>query len=157
MGYPVEWRGRHLTVSELTVGVKERFCKWLRVKLRADAEEDNAGYPAKLNAYLDGLRARVWWVADRMSPSVWEWMYKSHEGGRMYARLLLGVKAAGKPDDPLVMNDEDLDAFLGEKEADERSDYMLALAAVHADADPKAKARPESGSAPTGTSSTAAS
>jgi hypothetical protein len=42
--------------------------------------EDFAGYPAKFNAYADGLRARVWWVADRMSPTVWEWMYKSSRG-----------------------------------------------------------------------------
>ncbi len=149
--YPVEWKGRTLGVGELTGGVKERFCKWLRHKLRTDAEEDYAGYPAKLNAYLDGLRARVWWVADRMSPAVWEWLYKSHEGGRMYARLLLGVKATGKADEPDVMTDEELDEFLDTKEADATSDYMVALNAVHADANPKAKARPGNTSAPTGT------
>ncbi len=142
--YPVEWNGKTLGVGELTGGVKEAYCKWLRTKLRKDAEEDNAGYPAKLNAYLDGLRARVWWVADRMSPTVWEWMYKSVEGGRYYARLLLGVSEKDMPD-------AELDEFLDVKEADPASDYMVAIAAVHEEANPKAKARPANTSAPTGT------
>lgn len=142
--YPVAWRGKALGVGELTGGVKEGFCKWLRLKLRTDAEQDYAGYPAKLNSYLDGLRARVWWVADRMSPAVWEWMYKSHEGGRYYARLLLGVSEKDMPD-------AELDEFLDEKEADATSDYMVALNAVHEGANPKAKARPANTSAPTGT------
>jgi hypothetical protein len=159
--YPVEWEGRSLSLGKLTVGVKQAFCDWLVRKLRADAERDFAGYPAKFNAYADGLRARVWWVADRMSPTVWEWMYKSVEGGRQYARLLLGVNEKELPD-------ADLDRLVDAKEGEQTradatlaaegvpppyppvNDYMRALAEIHETANPKATARPESSSGPTG-------
>ncbi len=142
--YPVEWDGKTFHLSDLTGGVKQGFCEWLILRLRADAERDYAGYPAKRNEYLDGLRARVWWVAARMSPTVWEWLNKSVEGGRQYARLLLGVN-------PKELSDDDLTRMLDEKEADETSDYMVALGKIHEEANPKAKARPGNTSAPTGT------
>lgn len=142
--YPVAWGEKTLHLSNLTGGIKRAFCDWVVLRLRTDAEADYAGYPAKRNEYLDGLRARVWWVAGRMSPTTWEWLYKSHEGGRQYARLLLGVGEKEMPD-------AELDEFLDAKEADPASDYMVALALIHEDANPKAKARPANTSAPTGT------
>ena len=142
--YPVEWNGKTLGLGKLTGGIKKAFCEWIILKLRTDAEVDNAGYPAKLNAYLDGLRARVWWIASRMSPTVWEWLYKSYEGGLQYARLMLNVSVK-------EMTDDELGQFLDEKEADPASDYMVALNLIHEEANPKATARPTSGSESTGT------
>lgn len=160
--YPVKWRERDdLSLSPLTIGIKQGFCEWLVKKLRADAEKDFLGYPAKLNSYLDGLRARTWWVSEKMSPNVWEWLYKSIEGGRQYTRLLLGVSQKD-------MSDADLEAFIDEKEGEQAAadaklaaegipppyppvnDYMRALQEIHETANPKATG-PESGSGPTGT------
>lgn len=159
--YPVRWRTHDLAMSDLTVGMKRAFCDWLVQKLRAEALQDLRGQTTVLNAYLDGVRARVWWVAAGASPAVVDAL-KSPDGGLQYTRLLFGDSAK-------ALSDDELRELVDEKEAEQAAadeaaaaaghpgpyppanDYTLALDAVHEAANPKAPARPTSGSATTGT------
>jgi len=163
--YPVRWRDRDFVMEDLTVGKKKAFCDWLILKLRSEAIVDLRGQTNVLSAYLDGLRARVWWVANGASPAVVDAL-KSPEGGLQYNRLLFGESAKGLTDDELA-------ALVADKEAEQEAanegavaggfkpsedcpfppanDYMLALEAIHEAANPKRQARPTSGSATTGT------
>lgn len=162
--YPVKWRTHDLAMGDLTVGMKKAFCAWLVHKLRADAIADLRGQTNVLNAYLDGVRARVWWVAGGASPAVVDAL-KSPDGGLYYTRLLFGDSAKALADDELreLMDEKEAEQVGADEVAAAAgheppyppvNDYTLALDAVHEAANPKARGPATSGSATTGTPST---
>lgn len=169
--YPVKWKGRDYTMTDVTVGMKRKFCEELVQRLKAEAIEEYRRMPTVLNAYLDGLKSRVWWVARGMSAAVAEFI-KSPDGNLIYNRMLFGESVKGMTDDELqaLIDDKEREQQAANDEADAAgfkasednpypsvNDYMLALDAIHASMGPKAPAPATSGSAPTGTPSTGSS
>jgi hypothetical protein len=127
--YPVEWQGVTYHLSDLTVGVKKKFCTWLRQRLKAEAIEDHAGRPDVRDEVLASVGALVWWGDVSCSPTVAQWL-QSLDGGRQLNRLLFGESAK-------AMSDADFGAMLKAKEADPASDYMAAIHSIRDAAGPK--------------------
>lgn len=153
--FPVEWKGLSLSLSYLTVAVKERFCDWLYGYLTDQACKRLAGRQA-LTAYLDSLFAdKPWWGAGRLSHHV-QTALAGQDGGTMYTRLLLGDSAK-------ALSDADIQQFIEDKEreqaeANERAaadstapvlnDYTRAMNAITEHEFPKVVAGSASGLTP---------
>ena len=127
--YPVEWRGKAYAMSDLTVGVKKKFCTFLRQRLKAEVCEDYADDPVTRDEQLAGVGSLCWWGDAGCSATVGKWI-RSPEGGLYLNRLLFGDDAKG-------LTDADLLALMAEKEPDPASDYMVAMHTIREVANPK--------------------
>ncbi len=129
--YPVTWRDREYHLSDLTIGIKRAYCKWLGRRMLDNARDMMNS--AEFVEYRDSIiSSPPQWVGD--PPLA---VYTSFQGGidspgyRQLTKLLLGPDAKD-------LTDDDLTAFLTEKEADENSDYRLAIRQITEARDPKA-------------------
>lgn len=136
-GYPVEWRGQTLYLSDLTRGVKKAFVKWAKAYLTREGIENLGDRPEVLNGYLASLYGNVWWADGPMSDACHK-LLSSADGGRQLNRLLFG-------DSVRHFSDDDLDELLDAKEADPASDYMVAMKIIKEEANPKVHSGPAPG------------
>lgn len=127
--YPVEWRGKVYTLSDLTVGVKKAFCVWLKKEVTKEGIENIVGRPDVLSAYLSENYVGIWW-GDATCSALVHKSLQSQDGGRQLNRLLFG-------DSGKVLSDADLDELIREKESGESSDYMIAIRQIREVAGPK--------------------
>lgn len=145
--YPVVWRGETYYMYDLAIEMKNEFVEWCKQELTREGIKNLSSKPDMLSAYFAGVYAQCWWADGGMSKLVHDMMH-SFTGGRQFNRILFR-------DTIKKLSDSDVDAMLAEKEADETSDYMVALTIIRAHADPKAKAGATGADPAAGTSSTA--
>lgn len=146
--YPVKWMGKEYALGNLTVKVKDGFCKWVKQWLTAEGMENIGQWPDRLNSYLASVYANVWWGDGGQSKLVNDAL-RSEAGGLALNRLLFG-------DSVKILSDADLLEMIVAKEADPLSDYAVALAAIRETADPKAPTGPATGAGPAAATSTTA-
>ena len=127
--YPVEWKGKTYYLSDLTLGIKRAYAKWLARDMIANAKSimDHSDFVA----FRESLMAAPpkWDVSP--TPTVAA-SFGSHNvvGHVMLNRLMLGVT-------PEEMSDKDIEALIREKDADESSDYSVAMRMIRESHDPK--------------------
>jgi hypothetical protein len=128
--YPIEWKGKQYRLSELTVGVKQAFVKWLKPRVLKEAREtlDTSEYLTFRQEIMAG--AAFW----NSSPSVVvaTAFYSTEEGAAKLTRLLMGVTEA-------ELSDAELYELIETKNEDIASDYRLAMDMIWENADPKAR------------------
>lgn len=146
-GYPVRWRGRKLTASDLTDDLKNGYCVWLYNYML-----DNARERMTVNAYrayenqLTAAPPEWTSLPDRSVLAALDPNNTRREPKRQLTRMILGLKLP--EDDPEAgMSEEELDELIAEKSADPDSDLNRAMRLVREGADPKAR-RGEPGSPP---------
>lgn len=157
--YEIRWRGEVYHASDLTDGLKAKYCVWLYNHMLANARRyktaaDYLAFDRKLTA----------------SPPEWTSLpgldvlesFNTAAGRRQLIRLILDLPAV--EDDPeRGMTDADLDEMVTAKEAEQGSDLERAMALIRDAADPKAprggrsSPAPAAGSAPTPPSATSRS
>lgn len=127
--HQVIWRDKQMFMSPTTVGIKKQFCQWLLKTSLASATE--ALDPKDLAVFRKDLFAAppAWGVVPSAEVQA---SFNTTEGQMMISRLLLNVG----PDE---MDDQDLLTMMAEKAMDPTSDYIISLAVVSENSDPKVK------------------
>ncbi len=125
--YPVKWRGETYYASDLTDGLKFKYCQWLYGFML-----DNARKFKTAVQYLEFDR--------RLTANPPEWTsiasaevlesFKEAAGQRQILRLILDL-------DEDAMSDADLAEMTTAKDIDEASDLNTALKIIRENADPK--------------------
>jgi hypothetical protein len=138
-GYPVEWRGQALYLSDRTDKVKQRFCKWAALRTLDNARETMPG--VRYYSFERAMMAHLPQWTTLPDPEVAA-AFAEPDAGLQLLRLHLDAT----PDE---LPDEELKAFLAAKEADPDSDYMRALRLIEAQENPKAPGACSGSQAPT--------
>lgn len=126
--YEIEWRGETYHASDLTDELKKKYCKWLYRHMLTNAREyKTAAEFAEFDRKLTTNPPK--WTS---LPEHWDVIesFTTPEGAIALARLILGIKVE-------VMNDEELNEMIREKEKDPLSDYCVAMRQIKESADPK--------------------
>lgn len=128
--YPISWKDKTLYLSDLTIGVKQAYAKWLGRMMLKNARE--------LMEPVDYLR----YQSDLMaSPPKWD--------GNPSQCIIASISSDNKPamiqmnrllfgPDGEKMTDAEIEELIAEKEKDETSDYMVAMKSIYENNDPKA-------------------
>ncbi len=127
--YPVSWKDKTLYLSNLTVGIKQAYARWLCRHMLQNAKQimDGSDYIK----YQSDLMA---------NPPTWE--------GHPSQAVIVSITSSNKPamiqmnrlllgPDGESMKDEEI-AELIEAKNQEDSDYMLAIKEIYEVSDPKA-------------------
>lgn len=127
--YPVQWKDKTYYLSDLTMGIKRAYAKWLARDMIANAK-----------AIMDHSDFVVFRETLMASPPRWEIAptpvvaasFGSHNltGHIALNRLMLGVT-------PEEMSDEEIETMIREKDADQSSDYSVAMRMILDAYDPK--------------------
>lgn len=137
-GYPVEWRGQTLYLSDRTDGVKQGYCRWVVNRML-----DNARKVLRADHYYQFERSAMAHLPEWTTipdPEV-VLSFSEKDAGIQLLRLHLDATADEIPDD-------ELREFLKVKEAD-GSDYDRAMKMILGQADPKASGASSGSQAPT--------
>ncbi len=133
--YPLEWQGQELSLKALTAGVKNTFCRWLKIQYLKEAKDllSGAEYIQERERVLAGS---IFWN-NMMSLPVIQAIYFTDEGPRQLTRLLLTGKGVE------AWTDEQVDAFTAARLASEDNPLALVWDMVMGEADAQKKLMPE--------------
>ena len=128
--YPVQWKGRVYYLSDLTLGVKRTYAKWLARDMLANAKA--VMDPVEFHQFRESLMAAPPKWDTFPTPAISASFGSHNVAGHLYLnRLLFGLT-------PEEMSDEELEGLIREKEADPASDYAVAMQQITETHDPKA-------------------
>lgn len=136
--YEVRWRGEVYHASDLTDGLKHRYCQWLYGHML-----DNARRFKTAAQYLEFDRKLTASPPEWTSLPGWDVLesFSTTAGRRQLLRLILDVDADR-------LSDADMDEMVEAKQADPASDLNRAMNLIREAADPKARRAERSSPAP---------
>lgn len=137
--YPVRWKGKDLFLSDLTIGIKRAYAKWLARDMLANAKAVMG--PVEFNEFRESLMAAPPRWDTYPTPAISASFGGHNVAGHVYLnRLLFGLTTE-------EMTDDELEGLIREKEADPASDYSVAMRQITETHDPKAEPASTAGAA----------
>ncbi len=157
--HEVQWQGKTLIARNLTVGMKEAFCAFVKRWTCQELVKTMGDAPAALTPALTAVPSQVWWGAGEGNLSKLVADMLVHPAGDLaFNRIVFG-------DSVKTLSDADLQAMIdakGKEQAEANTkakaagvrppyppvnDYFLAMHHLREESDPKAKG-PATGAAP---------
>ncbi len=127
--YPVSWKDKTLYLSDLTIGIKQAYAKWLGNFMLKNAKQIMD--PSDYLRYQSELMA---------NPPRWD--------GNPSSAVIASIRSDNKPamiqmtrllfgPDGEKMTDAEIEELVLEKEKDETSDFVYAMNSIYETNDPK--------------------